>query len=164
MVRQSKARGNPCPARTFHRLQINFAKERAMKHLLTMSAAAAALLAMPIAAQVPPPEQVAEPAVPATPAQPAVPTMEPATPATPAVPAEPSVIQANPRGPGAPTWTPPNPAAAAEPVPPAMPADPSYAAGPYKGALTPPPPEAMNKVYPWCTRTLQDSCRNRGGV
>lgn len=25
------------------------------------------------------------------------------------------------------------------------------------------PPDAMNKTYPPCTRTLQDSCRNRGG-
>ena len=45
----------------------------------------------------------------------------------------------------------------------AMPADAAYDAGPYKGALTPPPVEAMNKVYPTCTRTLRDSCRNPGG-
>jgi hypothetical protein len=63
-----------------------------------------------------------------------------------------------------PMMTPPNPAAAADPVAPAMPADPGYRAGPYTGALTAPPPEAMNKVYPVCTRKLQDNCRNRGGV
>ncbi|HVR91257.1 MAG TPA: hypothetical protein VHG29_09220 [Novosphingobium sp.] len=73
-------------------------------------------------------------------------------------------VQANPVGSSAaPTATPPNPPVAAAPVPPAMPADPSYNAGPYKGALTAPPAEAMNRVYPVCTRTLRDSCRNPGG-
>lgn len=73
-------------------------------------------------------------------------------------------VQANPVGSTAPaTATPPNPEVAAAPVPPAMPADPSYNAGPYKGALTAVPAEAMNKVYPVCTRTLRDSCRNPGG-
>jgi hypothetical protein len=71
--------------------------------------------------------------------------------------------QANPPGEGVPTPTPPNPSTAAEPVAPAQPADPSYNAGPYKGALTPPPAEAGNKVYPVCSRTVTDSCRNRGG-
>lgn len=76
----------------------------------------------------------------------------------------PAVAQANPVGSSeTPTATPPNPVAAADPVPPAKPADPGYQAGPYKGALTPPPAEAMNKVYPVCTRKLQDSCRNPGG-
>ena len=68
--------------------------------------------------------------------------------------------QANPSGLGTPTATPPDPATAASPVAPAMPADPSYNAGPYKGALTPPPVEAMAKTYPLCTSTLQDSCIN----
>lgn len=82
-----------------------------------------------------------------------------------AQPADAPVVQtqANPPGEGVPTPTPPNPATAAEPVPPAQPADPSYNAGPYKGALTPPPAEAANKVYPVCSRTVTDSCRNRGG-
>ncbi len=71
-------------------------------------------------------------------------------------------VQANPPGFEPASPVPPNPATASEPVPPAMPADPGYAAGPYKGALSPPPPEAMNKVYPVCTRTLRDSCRNPG--
>ena len=71
--------------------------------------------------------------------------------------------QANPEGPGMPSATPPNPATAADPVPPAQPADPTYRAGPYKGALTPPPAEAMGKTYPTCSRTVQDSCVNRGG-
>lgn len=76
----------------------------------------------------------------------------------------PSVVQANPVGSSdMPAATPPNPPMADSPVPPAQPADPSYQAGPYKGALTPPPPQAMNKVYPVCTRKLQDSCRNPGG-
>ncbi len=74
----------------------------------------------------------------------------------------PTVVQANPPGPGPATDTPPNPPTADSPVPPAMPADPSYQAGPYKGALTPPPAEAVNKVYPVCTSRLQDSCQNPG--
>lgn len=77
---------------------------------------------------------------------------------------QPPVIQtqANPPGYGTPTVTPPNPSTADTPVPPAMPADPNYRAGPYKGALTPAPSQAMDKVYPLCTRMLQDSCVNPG--
>lgn len=79
-------------------------------------------------------------------------------------PTGPIVIQtqANPPGPGVPTATAPNPTNAGDPVPPAQPADPSYRAGPYKGALTPPPAEAANKAYPICSRTVTDSCQNRG--
>ena len=95
--------------------------------------------------------------------EPAIPA-DPAMPAQPATPAEPAVIQANPPGEGVPSVTPPNPTSASDLVPPARPADPAYRAGPYKGALTPPPPEAMNKVYPVCTKKRQDSCRNPGGV
>jgi hypothetical protein len=77
---------------------------------------------------------------------------------------QPPVVQtqANPPGPGIPSETPPNPLTADAPVPPAMPADPNYQAGPYKGALTPAPAEAMGKAYPLCTRQLQDSCVNPG--
>ena len=71
-------------------------------------------------------------------------------------------IQANPIGPGVPTTMPPNPANADSPVSPAMPADPNYNAGPYKGALTPAPAQAMNRTYPVCSRTLLDSCVNPG--
>lgn len=70
--------------------------------------------------------------------------------------------QANPRGEGPASPVPPNPETASAAVPPAMPADPGYQAGPYKGALTSPPMEAMNKAYPLCTRQLQDSCVNPG--
>jgi len=79
-------------------------------------------------------------------------------------PAQPPVVetQANPPGEGVPTATPPNPATAADPVAPAEPADPDYHAGPYKGALTAPPAEALNKTYPVCSRTVQDNCQNRG--
>lgn len=77
--------------------------------------------------------------------------MAPATPAT----------QANPPGQGMPTDTVPEPKSAAEPVPPSMPADESYQGGPYKGALTPPPPAA--KDYPVCSKTVKDGCRNPGG-
>jgi hypothetical protein len=65
-------------------------------------------------------------------------------------------------GPGPATDTPPNPPTASAPVAAAQPADPSYQAGPYKGALTAPPAEAMNKTYPVCTAKLQDNCQNRG--
>lgn len=76
----------------------------------------------------------------------------------------PAVTQANPVGSNdRPSASPPNPDSANMPVPPAMPADATYHAGPYKGALSPPPPEAMHKVYPVCTKILRDSCRNRGG-
>ena len=76
---------------------------------------------------------------------------------------QPPVIQtqANPPGPGTPSVTPPNPSTANSPVSPSMPADTNYNAGPYKGALTPPPQEAMNRIYPVCTSKLQDSCVNR---
>ena len=72
-------------------------------------------------------------------------------------------VQANPTGPGDPSVTPPNPATAGTPVPPAQPADPGYQAGPYKGALTQPPADAQAKDYPVCSKTVTDSCRNRGG-
>jgi hypothetical protein len=76
---------------------------------------------------------------------------------------QPPVVQtqANPPGEGMPSDTPPNPPTANTPVPPAMPTDPAYHAGPYKGALTPAPAEAMDKAYPPCTSKLQDSCVNR---
>lgn len=82
-----------------------------------------------------------------------------------ASPAQPPVeqVQANPRGEGPASPVPPSPARASDPVPPAQPSDPSYQAGPYKGALTAPPADAMNKTYPVCTRKVQDSCRNPGG-
>jgi len=72
--------------------------------------------------------------------------------------------QANPPGMGMPTTGVPDPDNAAQAVRPAMPAGGAYQGGPYKGALTPPPAEAMNKDYPICSKTVQDSCRNPGGV
>jgi hypothetical protein len=72
--------------------------------------------------------------------------------------------QANPPGAGVPTTGVPDPQMAEQSVRPAMPADPSYQGGPYKGALTPPPATAMGKEYPICSKTVTDSCRNRGGV
>lgn len=72
--------------------------------------------------------------------------------------------QANPPGTGMPTTGVPDPQMAEQSVRPAMPADQTYQGGPYKGALTPPPATAMNKEYPVCSKTVQDSCRNRGGV
>lgn len=115
-----------------------------MKHLLVLSAAIATLATLPAFAQT------------------AQPGMDPAMPAEPSAAAQSPIVQANPPGEGMPTMTPPAPAYANEPVAPSIPADPDYLAGPYKGALTAPPVEAMNKVYPVCTRNLQDSCRNPG--
>ena len=83
--------------------------------------------------------------------------MEGQTPTTP-------MGQANPPGTGMPTSGVPDPQMASQSAPPAMPSDPSYQGSAYKGALTPPPATAMNKTYPVCTRTRQDSCRNPGGV
>ena len=104
----------------------------------------------------------ASPPAPSTAASPAPGT---ATATESASPADPPVeqVQANPRGEGPASPVPPAPATASSPVPPALPADPGYQAGPYKGALTAPPAEAMNKTYPLCSKTVQDSCRNRGG-
>lgn len=73
-------------------------------------------------------------------------------------------VQANPRGSMEPAVDRPNPETAATPVPPALPEDPGYRAGPYKGALTAPPPEAFNKTYPRCSKTRTDSCVNPSGV
>ncbi|MFC0588038.1 hypothetical protein ACFFF7_01285 [Novosphingobium aquiterrae] len=110
-----------------------------MKQMLFLGMAATALMTLPAQAQ----------------------TMDPAMPMPSATP--PIQVQANPASAEAPSATPPNPTTAADPVPPAVPADPSYQAGAYKGALTAPPAEALNKVYPLCTKTLRDSCRNPGG-
>lgn len=69
--------------------------------------------------------------------------------------------QANPPGSGLPTAGVPNPQTANQATQPAMPADEGYQGGPYKGALTPPPADAMSKTYPVCSRTVSDRCRNR---
>ena len=66
--------------------------------------------------------------------------------AMPAMPAEPATADA-----------------AAMPAMPAMPAQPSMPATAEQGTMSAPPAEAMNKVYPMCSKTLRDSCRNRGG-
>lgn len=68
--------------------------------------------------------------------------------------------QANPPGQGVPTNGVPNPQMANQAVQPAMPANQEYQGGPYKGALTPPPAQAMNKEYPPCKGDMQDSCVN----
>lgn len=44
-----------------------------------------------------------------------------------------------------------------------MPANQAQPAGIGGGTAAPPPAEAMNKDYPVCSRTVQDSCRNPGG-
>lgn len=71
--------------------------------------------------------------------------------------------QANPPGQGVPTEGVPNPQSANQAAQPAMPADESYQGGPYKGANTPPPADAMGKGYPVCSKTVTDACINRGG-
>ena len=122
-------------------------KSTAMKSLVASLAFAAAVTGPALRAQAMPPHA----------GMPAMPEPSADSPAV-------VQTQANPRGSDAPAVDYPAPATAGSPVPPALPADPAYRAGPYKGALTAPPPEAFNKVYPVCTRTLRDSCRNRGGV
>lgn len=82
----------------------------------------------------------------------------------PEAPSSTTYVQANPRGSTAPAVAAPDPQTAGSPVAPAMPQDPSYHAGPYVGALTPPPPEALNKHYPICHGSVQDNCRNRTGI
>ena len=79
-----------------------------------------------------------------------------------AQPADQHVVQtqANPPGDRPVSEAPPNPATAGSPVSAAMPADPGYRGGPYAGALTSPPPEAMNKNYPLCSTSVQDECVN----
>ncbi|WP_235829515.1 hypothetical protein [Croceicoccus estronivorus] len=72
--------------------------------------------------------------------------------------------QANPEAQQTPSAGPPVPETAEDTVRPSMPADPTYQGGPYKGALTPPPPEAMNKDYPVCKGDVQDSCINPGAA
>jgi hypothetical protein len=71
--------------------------------------------------------------------------------------------QANPPGQGVPTAGVPNPQTANQAAQPAMPADESYQGGPYKGAKTPAPADAMGKDYPVCSKNVTDGCRNRGG-
>lgn len=112
-----------------------------------------------IAQDMPPPPPPPSDGMP-PPADPAGTGMPPEAPPAPPPPVQ---EQANPQGSGQPTATPPDPATANDPVPPAQPADPNYNAGPYKGALTAPPPQEMNKTYPVCTKKIQDSCRNPGG-
>lgn len=76
--------------------------------------------------------------------------------------AQPDVVetQANPPGDRPASDVPPDPATASVPVPATMPQDPGYRGGPYAGALSAPPPEAMGKDYPLCSATRQDSCVN----
>ena len=71
-------------------------------------------------------------------------------------------VQANPRG-DEPVAASADPAAANDPVPATQPSDPGYHAGPYAGALSPPPADAMNKTYPVCSARVHDSCLNPGG-
>lgn len=78
----------------------------------------------------------------------------------PATTPQPPAATSPPAAPTVPTTGIPNPRTANDPVPPAMPADPTYRGSPYKGALTPPPPEAFNKTYPVCGGAIQDSCIN----
>lgn len=71
-------------------------------------------------------------------------------------------VQANPRG-DEPVAASADPASANDPVPATQPSDPAYHAGPYAGALSAPPADAMNKTYPLCSARVQDSCRNADG-
>lgn len=59
------------------------------------------------------------------------------------------------------TTTPAQPATTTVTTTPAQPAQTTITTT-NPGNLTPPPASAMNKTYPVCTRTLQDSCQNPG--
>ena len=59
------------------------------------------------------------------------------------------------------TTTPAMPAQTTVTTTPAQPAQTTIVTD-HPGNLTPPPPQAMNKTYPLCSRTLQDNCQNRG--
>jgi hypothetical protein len=81
-------------------------------------------------------------------------------------PRPPTADQANARAQPAPptttvTTTPARPATATVVTTPATPARTTVTTT-YPGNLQPPPASALNKTYPVCTRTLQDSCRNPG--
>lgn len=75
-----------------------------------------------------------------------------ATPATPAQPSPSEGMAAQPATPAQPATSP------VQAAPPASSADSST------GNMTAPPAEALNKKYPVCSKTVTDSCRNRGGV
>lgn len=47
-------------------------------------------------------------------------------------------------------------------VPAPAPGEPATIVNNNPGNLTAPPPQAFNKSYPLCTRTLQDNCQNPG--
>ena len=103
-----------------------------MHRLLAAGTLAMALAASTIATAQPMPPSGTMPATPAVPADPAA--GMPATPAGPAIPADSAEARALPSG----TETRVN------------------------NTLPPPPPEAMNKTYPVCTRGMMDNCQNPG--
>ena len=47
-------------------------------------------------------------------------------------------------------------------VPAPAPGQPATVINNHPGNLTAPPPQAYNKTYPVCSRTVQDGCQNRG--
>lgn len=80
--------------------------------------------------------------------------------------AQQSANEANAQNPPAPATTtvittPAEPARTTVVTTPAQPAQTTIVTN-NPGNLTPPPPQAFNKTYPVCTRTLQDNCQNPG--
>lgn len=73
-----------------------------------------------------------------------------------------------PDAPGAqmPPEVPPAPSAVPPDMPPAPPAPPAPVTNVVSNPVTQatPPPPAPDQEYPPCSKTVQDSCRNRGGV
>lgn len=146
-----------------------------MKSIMLAGVAMLSFVAMPVVAQqmpaspapgdaMTPPADPAAPAPPATPATPSDPGM--AAPTPPAAPVPPA-----PPAPGAdPNATQPTGAVPADPgmvpAPAGVPQDPAAPVGSSSnpvtvgGNMTPPPAEA--KDYPVCSKTVQDSCINRG--
>lgn len=77
-----------------------------------------------------------------------------AAPSTATAPAPRTTAEANAKATTLPSTT--------EVIPGARPGDPDTVVTTHHGNLTPPPVAALNRTYPLCTRTLQDSCRNPG--
>lgn len=87
-------------------------------------------------------------------AQDAAPAPSPAVPAESTEPAPDTTAEANAEATPLPTTV--------ETIPGTRPDQPDTVVTTHHGNLAPPPATAMNKTYPVCTRTLQDSCRNPG--
>jgi hypothetical protein len=118
--------------------------EKAMRTLMLASVAALAIAAVPLGLSAQ--DQNPEPA-------PHVAQPAPAVPGS-VEPAPDTANEANADVPPLPTTE--------EVIPADEPGEPDTLVTTHHGNLAPPPATALNKTYPVCTRSLQDSCRNPG--